>query len=64
MLDRLGGQEYALQHGDQYKSHYFVEKSKCRKISPLNVFPLKFRVLDNFYVLCQFVASARFQLIF
>ena len=37
-------QEYALQHGGQYKSYYFVEKSKCHKISPLNAFPLKFRV--------------------
>ena len=25
------------------KSYYFVEKTKCHKISPLNVFPLKFR---------------------
>ena len=40
----VGGQEYALQHGGQYKSYYFVEKSKCHKISPLNPFPLKFRV--------------------
>ena len=40
----VGGQEYALQHGGQYKSYYFVEKSKCYKISPLNAFPLKFRV--------------------
>ena len=24
--------------------HYFVEKSKCHKISPLNLFPLKFWV--------------------
>ena len=23
---------------------YFVEKSKCHKISPLNAFPLKFQV--------------------
>ena len=45
------------------KSYYFVEKSKCREISPLNAFPLKFRVHDSFYVLCQFFASARFQLI-
>ena len=22
----VGGQEYALQHGGQYKSYYFVEK--------------------------------------
>ena len=36
-----GVQEYALQHGDQYKSYYFVEKSKCHRISPLNAFPLK-----------------------
>ena len=28
----------------------------------LNAFPLKFRVQDTFYVLCQFLASARFQL--
>ena len=40
---RVGGHEYALQHGGQYKSYYFVEKSKCHKISPLNAFPLKFR---------------------
>ena len=38
----VGGQEYALQHGRQYKSYYFAEKSKCHKISPLNAFPLKF----------------------
>ena len=31
-------------HGGQYKSHYFVEKSKCHIISPLIAFPLKFRV--------------------
>ena len=30
--------------GGDYKSYYFAEKLKCRKISPLNVFPLKFRV--------------------
>ena len=35
--------EYALQHGGRYKSHYFVEKSKCHKMSLLNAFPLKFR---------------------
>ena len=40
----VGGQENALQHGGQYKLYYFVEKSKCHKIAPLNVFPLKFRV--------------------
>ena len=40
----FGGQEYALQHHSQYKSYYFVEKSKCHIISPLNVFPLKLRV--------------------
>ena len=37
-----GGQEYALQHGGQYESYYFVEKLKYHKLSPLNVFPLKF----------------------
>ena len=37
-------------------------KIKCHKISSLNVFPFKFRVYDNFYALCQFLASARFQL--
>ena len=42
---------------------YFVDKSKCHKISPLNAFPLKFRVQDNFYVHCQILTSARFQLI-
>ena len=40
----VGGQEYTLQNGGQYKSYYFVGKSKCHKISPLNVFPLKLRV--------------------
>ena len=40
----VGGQEYALQHGGQYKSYYFVEKSKYHKISPLNAFPLNFQV--------------------
>ena len=40
----VGGQEHALQHGSQYKPYYFAEKSKCHKISPLNAFPLKFRV--------------------
>ena len=40
----VGGQEYALQYGSQYKSYYFAEKSKNHKISPLNAFPLKFRV--------------------
>ena len=35
---------YALQRDGQYKSYYFVEKSKCHKISPLNAFPLKFQV--------------------
>ena len=24
----VGGQEYALQHGSQHKSNYFVEKSQ------------------------------------
>ena len=38
-------EDYTLQHGGQYKSCYFVEKSKYHKISPLiNAFPLKFRV--------------------
>ena len=56
------GQEYALQHGGQYKSYYLAEKSTSHKMSSLNAFPLKFRVYDNFYVLFQFLASARFQL--
>ena len=59
----VGGKEYALQHGGQYKSCYFIEKSKYHKISPLNAFPLTFWVQDNFYVLCQFLALARLQLI-
>ena len=42
---------------------YFVDKSKCHKISTLNAFPLKFRVQDNFYVHRQLLTSARFQLI-
>ena len=29
-----GTEEYALQHGAQYKSYYFVEKSKCHKYLP------------------------------
>ena len=41
----------------------FVENSKWHKISSLNAFPLKFRVYDDLYVLCEFLASARFQLI-
>ena len=44
----------ALQHGGQYKSYYFVEKSKCHKISPLNAFPLKFQLYDNFQALLNF----------
>lgn len=37
--------------------NYFVEKSKCHKIFPLNAFHLKFRVYGNFYALCQFLSS-------
>ena len=59
----VGGHEYALQHGGQYKSYYFAEKSKCHKIYPLNAFLFKLQVWDKFYVLCQFLASARFQLV-
>ena len=33
----VGGQEYALKHGGQCKSYYFVEKSKCHKISALSI---------------------------
>ena len=40
-----------------------LKKSKCRKISPLHAFPLKPRVQDNFFVVCQFLTSARFPLI-
>ena len=40
----VGGQVYALQHGGQYKSYYFVEKSKCHKLYPSNVSPLKVHV--------------------
>ena len=40
----VGGQEFALHNGGQSKSYYFVEKSKSHEISPLNAFPLKFRV--------------------
>ena len=41
----LCGQECALQHGGQYRSYYFVEKSKCLNISLfINAFPRKFRV--------------------
>ena len=35
----------------------------ANKMSPLNAFPLKFRVYNKFGVLCQILASARFQLI-
>ena len=59
----VGEQEYALQHGGQYKSYYFIEESKCHEISPLNAFLLKFRVYDNFYALCQFLSSTGFQVI-
>ena len=49
--------------GRQVGGHtILLRKSKCHKISPLNVLPLKFGVQDNFYVLCQFLASGRFQL--
>ena len=34
----------AMLEGKCIPSNYFVEKSKCHKISPLNAFPLKFRV--------------------
>ena len=34
--------EHAGQVLLRYPSYYFVEKSKCHKISPLNAFPLKF----------------------
>ena len=37
---------------------FFVEKSKCHKLSPLNAFLLKFRVWDNFYVFSRFLAAA------
>ena len=40
-----------------------LQNQSAIKISPLNAFPLKFRVRDNFYVLCLFLASARFQII-
>ena len=56
---QVGGQEYDLQHCSQYHIYYFVEKSKCHKISTLNAFPLKCRVYDNFYALCQFFVVSR-----
>ena len=34
-------QEYALQHGSQYKLLRYLN---CHKLSPLNAFPLKSRV--------------------
>ena len=34
----------AMLEGKSMPSNHFVEKSKCHKISPLNAFPLKFRV--------------------
>ena len=41
----VGGQEYALQHGGQYKSYNLLKNQlNYHKISPLNAFPLKFRV--------------------
>ena len=33
----VGGQEYAPQHGGQYKSYYFVEKSKCQENISLKI---------------------------
>ena len=39
-----------------------LKNQKSHEISSLNAFPLKFGVQDNFYVLCQFLALARFQL--
>jgi len=36
----VGGQEYALQNGIQYKSYYFVEKNQ----SAIKYLPLKFGV--------------------
>ena len=39
----------------------FVVKSKYHKISPLNAFPLKFRVYDNFYVVCQILVQEAYQ---
>ena len=38
----VGGQTLALLYGGQYKPYYFVEKSKCHKVSSLNAFTLKF----------------------
>ena len=37
-----------------------LKNQSANKISPLNAFPLKFQVEDNFYLLCKFLASARF----
>ena len=44
MLEGKSMPSNMLQHGGQYKSYYFVEKSKCHKISPFNAFPDKFRI--------------------
>ena len=38
----VGAQTLALLHDGQYKSYYFVEKSKCHKVSSLNAFTVKF----------------------
>ena len=41
----VGGQEYALQHGGQYKFYYLLKnQSTYHKTPPLNAFPLNFRV--------------------
>ena len=57
----LGGQKYALQHGGQYRSYYFIENQNGSTSLFINAFPLKFQVYENFYVLYQFLVSARFQ---
>jgi len=46
----LWGQEYALQHGGQYRSYYFVENQNASTSLFINAFPLIFQVYENFYV--------------
>ena len=36
----VGGQEYALQHGGQYKSYYFVKKPYLSHVAPVIVVAL------------------------
>ena len=51
----VGGQEYTLQHGGQYKSYYFVEKSNAIQYLP------KMRLLSNLGCKIIFMCSVNFR---